>query len=911
MLKGKGAGLIIALFSIMAGLVMYFKPWQLIRKNDGAVKFNGTALFATNTKGFPAFLAVSGVAFSVFATMIVKDSPSISLWLYMASGLLILFAKPANEKLFDFCEVPERAAPLQKWEPWFVLVLFIVTAWLRLYDLADIPPVGGGNEGLIMANCGLLSAKGAAYVPHIGGGTDWPTFTYYIGLFFSNFFGWDIANLRISSAIFGIISVITLYFLIRRLTSPVSAALSSLLYSVFLFHIIISRLFAPMASLLFIPHILCLALLLTAIKKPSWYLYLAAGLACGYSLEGYVPGRGVFLLFIGWFILMFITRQKLFHKASNFFLFWGGLILVASPVIYFAIRHPDQYWGYVKSVNPNRTAGIKAYIDMMLANIPQYAGMFFTKTSADSFYHFPLHPIIDNLTCVLFASGFFLCIFSFWKPLSSVLLILFCGSMIPGMIGGGSSTHPTAGRTLMAFPVVFAMCAFSFERIRRALAQNANKGFYAAAMSAAIIVVLFFFQYDFREFFRWSNNPIMLVTQDHELYFMGKGLRKYQNATVYVTPFFVSTDATIVYIPQGRVITAKKDVDEMLIFDKQNDYFLCLDPFYTDETGIFKKYFPDSVINTYRESNVAENDAYFESLKLPSYIRRNTDKYAPHIYASTIYIPKKDVVDFQTMLYTGSGASGMRVKVFGGSDFAAQYSDKKMSLRGGVIITDVDVNNSKNIEPVTFSMPWKGWRLTVDNKTRAFGEKVSIDGGLHFFEISGTVSAGLKGDLPLKIMQGKINIAEKGQVVAVDEKFGVHEFCIPGPDNWDKPYAYSHRLTGPNTKLYDATAMTMPFSLKETAIMTVPVGGDYYITGNAENKSKIVVDGVVVFENIRDAGKITSRKINLLKNRPVRVEVYQNVDAVPIGLRAVSILIKGPGMDKPILAPYYWFYPDD
>jgi hypothetical protein len=72
-----------------------------------------------------------------------------------------------------------------------------------------------------------------------------------------------------------------------------------------------------------------------------------------------------------------------------------------------------------------------------------------------------------------------------------------------------------------------------------------------------------------------------------------------------------------------------------------------------------------------------------------------------------------------------------------------------------------------------------------------------------------------------------------------------------------------------------------------------------------------VVDGVVVFENIRDAGKITSRKINLLKNRPVRVEVYQNVDAVPIGLRAVSILIKGPGMDKPILAPYYWFYPDD
>jgi len=141
-------GYFISFASIALGLIFYFRLWEKLTP--------GSTLQAQN---LPAGCALIAVLLSIAGTVLAGSKPSISLWLFVFSGLFLLLAKPKNEKLFDYFKIPENPPESPKWEPWFVLALFIVTAFLRLYKLGDIPQAVGGNEGLILSNCGILKQR--------------------------------------------------------------------------------------------------------------------------------------------------------------------------------------------------------------------------------------------------------------------------------------------------------------------------------------------------------------------------------------------------------------------------------------------------------------------------------------------------------------------------------------------------------------------------------------------------------------------------------------------------------------------------------------------------------------------------------------------------------------------------------
>jgi hypothetical protein len=271
----------------------------------------------------------------------------------------------------------------------------------------------------------------------------------------------------------------------------------------------------------------------------------------------------------------------------------------------------------------------------------------------------------------------------------------------------------------------------------------------------------------------------------------------------------------------------------------------------------------------------------------------------------------QDTIDFQTMLYMDGPLPLQRVRVFGNSDFSNKYRGRKTGLKGAFIVQETGLTDSNSDVPVVFNLPWKGWKLIIDGRERQFGSKIEADSGIHFFEISGTVPQDASGDLPLSVLQGDQNLKNKGQVVAIDRRFGARAFHSPGPDNWDKPYTYSHRLISPNQKKYDGMSMALPFSMKITAYMNVPADGEYELTGNNGNRTRIVVNGAEVFNNMRDIMVLKTRKIALLKSRPAKVEMYWLVETVPSGQRANTLNVQGPGMKAPMLAPYEWFYPVD
>lgn len=895
------AGIAVIIFSVLFGLGAYFRIWEIYSAEGRKIHGNTIQIV----------VASAALGFSVAGTLVLNTNPGQSLLFFVVSGFLLFTAKPAGEKFFDYFEVPASSLPMRKWEPWFVLALFAVSAWLRLYDLGNIPQVGHGGEGLVLSNSHMLASHGTPYTPHVGGGTDWPTLTYYMGIFFAKVFGWNIAGFRISSAVLGIISIISFYFLTRRLTSPLSAAITSLMYTVFISHLTTSRMYVPTLTLLFIPHIIALGILLAANKNPKWYFFLAAGLAAGYSLQGYVPGRGIFLLFIGWFILMFITRVKIFFTKKNFLLFWAGFFIVAGPVIIYAVLYPEMYWSYVNSVNPSRTGGMMAYVNMAKNAIPSFTAMFYTKSAWDVLFHFPYKPLFDPVTSVLFSSGFFLCVFAFWKPVPSILLILFLGGMIPGLLGGGSSIPPNTQRTLMTFPVIFIFCAYAFERLKRVYLGAGSKVLYYLLIAAGIAASGWSFQEGFREYFRFANSPDVRVNVGHHLYLMGREITKNPSAEVYLTPFFSGNDTFAVFIPPGKAIQMRKHIDDMLVLKPGADQLVMLDPFYTNTTGIFEKYFPNAKVTVHREAKELENAPYYTTLKLHPGGRRHVDEFVPYVFVTTIFIPKQDVADFQTSLVAVNGKEKERVKVFGGSDFGNFFAGKRVVLRGALLIPELGPLDVTSSEPVIFSNKWNGWKLTIDGREASFGTRIKVDSGIHFFELSGNVPAGQAGDLPVTVVREGIDMVSAGRVVAVGDVFGARTFHTPGANSFGKTAEYSRRVAAPNFRMYDGLFMSLPFCITEKAMMTVPESGEYEITGNEHNRFRITINGKEVFDNLAEPSIIKKEKIYLTKGVPVRMELRMAVFNAPIYTRALTVFVKGPGMKQAVMPPYDWFYPVD
>jgi hypothetical protein len=277
---------------------------------------------------------------------------------------------------------------------------------------------------------------------------------------------------------------------------------------------------------------------------------------------------------------------------------------------------------------------------------------------------------------------------------------------------------------------------------------------------------------------------------------------------------------------------------------------------------------------------------------------------------ASVLIPAGDIEDFQSMLYVRGVSGGFtRARVFKNSGFGEKFAGNKTLMRGALLIKENDIVSNKE-PPVVFSMGWKGFSLKIDNKNVRFGVPAAFDSGVHFFELSGTVPGDAKGDLPFEAMQEKTSLAAEGCITAMNEPCGARILQIPGPNNWDKPYSYSHRLMLFAYDMYDGLTMQLPFSMKTVAMMRVPVTGEYEITGNGNNRFRIIVAGKTVYENMNDWMKPVKSVVTLEKGRPVKVEVMQLVEGVPQKTRALTVYVKGPGMAEPELAPYDWFYPE-
>ena len=257
-----------------------------------------------------------------------------------AGGILLL--------VLGSVERPRRSRGLSPWAFVGFVLLFAPVVAIRLWGLDAWPPNLHHDMALTSLQAFLL-LDGEAPKWFANGWAKIPIPGYGWQALWAALFGRSLAAARLEGAISGILALLGVYVLVRRMYGKPTAAVAVLLLGVSHAFLHYSRIQAYMAPVAF--QVVAVAALVEAISTGRTGWFALSGAACGYSALCYHSGRvtPVVLLLIS---LAFLARHpRLFRKRLPGFLLAGVIALaVVAPqgIVYMqgkadAMGRSDQF----------------------------------------------------------------------------------------------------------------------------------------------------------------------------------------------------------------------------------------------------------------------------------------------------------------------------------------------------------------------------------------------------------------------------------------------------------------------------------------------------------------------------------------------------------------------------------------
>jgi len=818
--------------------------------------------------------------FGIFGSFLAGINGLSSVLSFAVSALFLLLAQKKTGNFWGFMDIPAQSALRENWEKYFLVALFVLLFFSRLFMLNTFPLNAAWHEREMMEKLPWLEQSYTAHC--FTSDVNFPTLVFYQGMLFERLFGNSIGSLRIPAGIFGLIGIISFYFLIRSLFSARTAAFSSLLFASSNLHLVQSRWFFP--GTILIPAFLAgMAFIVYGIRKNKWYLFFAGGLAAGFSLHGYFPGRATIFVFALWLLCALIIWRHLNISLKNILVFFAGFAVTAIPVILFAVSRPADYWDYLSHSNPNKGMGISHYLRTVIDVLPSYAGMFHFRSDYDYSIHMERMPLLDSLTGILFPAAFFLCAALFFRPLPAFALISFCTGLLPAFLGGGFE-HPTERRVILALPVIYFMAAFSYEMIKRAAFPDGGskkaKIFFAVSLLAGFFV---FFAEIKNYFFDYCGSPYEALGYRKKDRVAADFLIKEKDpgSVMLLSPY---CEYAGMLMP-GLNLTRLESNDDILKYCGSKSIDAALDGFSGYCGDFIAGLFPDSDFRVITEKNcgapITQTDAFL----------RMTEPFADCTYLVTLRIPGRDAVNF-------TGLTG---------------KDKKINVdykNGSLVFRDDPGGKEINIaasfftsgSPVTVEFPWKSWSISVDGGIVRPGKEVPLINGAHTIEIKGMVPGGSGGVLPLSVKTG----ANRLTLLKLAEPYGLYCCQRDGLDNWQAKCGYESNKIFVMQRFYDLPPGGTA-SVYYSGFIRVPVSGDYVFQGKEyRNNMAIKIGGKEIFSDI-ETGKIeTETPVSLEAGKKYIFEAFYDAKG-ELGNRAFVVEYRRVDAGNFSIVPVEWF----
>ncbi len=466
--------------------------------------------------------------------------------------------------------IPKRKATI-----FLFVVIVVLASFLRLWHLNETPP-GVWYDEAYNALDALQASENNDYkifYPENYGREG--LYINVLALSFK-FFGVNNFALRFPSALFGILTIIGFYLLLRKLKlyhTTVLLAVFALATS--FYHINFSRIAfrAIMVSFLLIWSFYFFFKAISSLKKKEkstessaelttknnslkmlftgkeFNLFLA-GLLTGLGLHTYIAYRVVPLVFIIFLVIFLFVYSGFLKKYwKGILLFLLGAMISAGPLLFYFKNHPSAFSGRTDAVSifnsPEMSTG-RAFVKSLAYHL-QSIVLVGDSNQRHNYNSFPLLPSVWGL---FFIIGFFISLkevlltfvnrFRKKEPTRLFLPSLlgqttFWVMLIPGVLSLEGIPHFL--RIIGVTPAVFLLTALPFEYIRRLYLHLKNSPFYKlklwrwkimqlAFIGLVITFILAGLSQIYLYFGLWGPDPKTAEAFQNDWYVMGQFIKE-------------------------------------------------------------------------------------------------------------------------------------------------------------------------------------------------------------------------------------------------------------------------------------------------------------------------------------------------------------------------------------------------
>jgi len=410
-----------------------------------------------------------------------------------------------------------------------LLLILIIASFFRFANLKSIPP-GLYPDEAMNGNNALFALENndfRLYYPENNGREGLFINIQALFLkFFLHFYQYPQAwMLRIVSAIFGTLTVLGVFLLIKTVFNNQIALFSSFFLAVSFWHVNFSRI--GFRAIL-VPFLLSWSLywLIKACQNKKIGSAILSGIFFGLGFHTYIAFRMAPIIALAILIYQFVIfkRQKELKSFFKIFLIWAVFAIIAAlPIGLYFLDHPDDFMGRATQVSifekPNPLwEFIKSFVKTLF--------MFNFVGDCNFRHNFSCKPELDFIAGAFFLIGFYLTIKKVVKKqfdFSSLFLIVcFLSMMMP--VAFTYEGVPHALRSIGLIPCVFAFVGIGASKIYQLAKQT-----FSIKTSRYFILALLFISLAINYnlyFLKWANDQRTYYAFNANYYALGNYLNQ-------------------------------------------------------------------------------------------------------------------------------------------------------------------------------------------------------------------------------------------------------------------------------------------------------------------------------------------------------------------------------------------------
>jgi len=385
-------------------------------------------------------------------------------------------------------------------EPALMVVIVLGAIWLRVPDLASIPPNVHGDEGAIGLEARRVLTGQLPAILAIGW-FQFPALSFAVDAATMRIFGDNLSGLRMAAAIEGVLSVVVLYLLVRRLWGGRPALLAAAFLAMSAWDIHFSRTgFLNMQSPLV--TLLILYFLVRGFQTGRALDWLLCGLAIGMSLEVYYAARlapVLVAIYVGFRVLTDRGTLRLRLRAYGpgiALLIFGSVVFLAPMVAVFA-RDPAYFSAHTNAVMVTNPSNLAHELDAYhVSSLPEVLAIqaqhtleaFHIRGETSQEYGHPA-PLFDFWTGALLAMGALAVLL---RPGSARGLLLASWVWLALVLGSVVVTDALySPRLVIAIPALVLAPALILESAWRGVTRLSGRvGTYVFAVPVVVLLGL-------------------------------------------------------------------------------------------------------------------------------------------------------------------------------------------------------------------------------------------------------------------------------------------------------------------------------------------------------------------------------------------------------------------------------------